>query len=179
MGQLDIKLTYNPTDARIQSLLYKYPSSVARKETLIALSNLITELNGGGHTLLSGVQTLGGVSASGTVTFAGQPSANDTITINSRVWTFVASGATQYQVNIGGTLAATLANFISQYNASKLSTANISNITATATSTVITFTADWGGLWGNLITLAKSGTNLTVSGANLAGGTAPTSQYTF
>lgn len=178
MGTLNLTYTFPDTDAKVSSLLYPYPSSAARAETLQALLNFQNEFFSGSTSLTSGIQALGGAAASGTVTFSGQPTAADTVTVNGRVWTFVASGATTYQVNIGASLAITLANFASQYNAAKATTANISNISISASATVLTFTADMVGIAGNAFTLAESGTNITVSGATFTGGTAATS-YTF
>lgn len=59
-----------------------------------------------------------GAAASGAVTFTGQPVAGNTITINGTVWTFVASGATGTQVNIGPTLGDTIDNLATALEAS-------------------------------------------------------------
>jgi len=58
--------------------------------------------------------------ASGDITFTGQPNANDSIVVNGNTWTFVASGATGNQSNIGGTLALTLDNLVLSLNASAI-----------------------------------------------------------
>ena len=55
--------------------------------------------------------------ASGDITFTGQPNANDTIVVNGNTWEFVAAGATGLQSNIGGTLALTLDNLVLGLNA--------------------------------------------------------------
>jgi hypothetical protein len=178
MGTLTLTYTFPDTDAKVGSLLYPYPSSTARNETLQALVNFQNEFSSGSLSLTSGIQALGGAAASGTATFSGNPTAADTLTVNGRVWTFVASGATTYQVNIGADLATTLASFVTKWNAAKATTDNISNISVSASATVLTFTADAVGLAGNAFTLAKSSTAITVSGANFTGGTAATS-YTF
>ncbi len=112
----------------------------------------------------------GGAFATGTLTQAGQPSANDTVTINGTAVTFVASGATGNQVNIAGTAALTWAALLAFLQAS--ADTQLAKFTYVLTSaTVITATSKAQGTPGNAYTLAKSGTNLSVSGANFAGGT--------
>jgi hypothetical protein len=60
----------------------------------------------------------GGSAASGKVAFTTNPAAGQTITIAGTVWTFVASGATGTQTNIGGTLSDTLVALAAGLNAS-------------------------------------------------------------
>lgn len=55
---------------------------------------------------------------SGNITFASQPAPGDTITINGVTWTFVASGATGNQTNIGSDLDATITQLAADLNAS-------------------------------------------------------------
>lgn len=105
--------------------------------------------------------------ATGTVTFSANPAANDTVTIGGVAITFKASGATGSQVNIGADITATalaLANFIN----GEIETLGVY---ASAALGVTTITAEAAGTGGNSITLAKSGTNIAVSGSTLAGGT--------
>jgi hypothetical protein len=127
--------------------------------------------------------------ASGTVTFTGQPANNDTVTINGVVITFKTSGATGAQVNIGATAGATVTNFVNLINGTPDSTNDTTGltvegndplagtgVTATvdATGLIVTLHAVAPGTAGNSITLTEAATNVTVSGATLAGGAAET-----
>lgn len=110
----------------------------------------------------------GSASATGTVTFStAVPSDGDTVTINGQAITFVTAGASGMEIEIPGTIGATataLANFIND-NTTAL------GVSATVAAAVTTITANDPGETGNSITLAKSGTNIAVSGATLTGGT--------
>jgi hypothetical protein len=108
------------------------------------------------------------VRATGTLTFSAQPAAGSTITLGGTVWTFVASGATGNQTNIGANLAATLTALATNLNASV--NANIALSTYTAGATALTIRSKtWAG--GNGFTLAADATsNATRSGATLSGG---------
>lgn len=140
--------------------------------------------NGQFFTIISGTDGAG-VAASGTLTFGGQPSSNDTVTINGKVITFKSSAPGANQVLIGGSATATAANLMAFLLASTdplLTVCEFSRVT-----TVITVTYGTVGTAGNSITIAKSGTYPSVSGATLAGGsaassvgyaTAPSSSYT-
>lgn len=106
--------------------------------------------------------------AFGFANFSGQPSANDTITVCGTAVTFVTSGATGNQVNIGADLAATLAGLTALINPS--SDTNLSKVTANVVGSKVYFTADLAGTAGNAYTLAKSSSAITLSGATLSGG---------
>lgn len=118
---------------------------------------------------------MGPTPASGTVSFSGQPAANDTVTIAGTAVTFVASGATGTQVNIGSSLAVTLSNLLTLLLGS--ADTGLVKCTYSLSGTVLTISANQfgstanAGTGGNSITLAKSGTNISVSGATLTGGT--------
>lgn len=114
--------------------------------------------------------------ASGTVTFSNNPSAADTLTIAGTVITFVASGATGTQVNIGSSLAVTLSNLLTMLQAS--SDTNLVKCTYSLSASVLTVYANQfvnngaqAGTGGNSLTLAKSSSVITLSGATLTGGT--------
>lgn len=109
--------------------------------------------------------------ATGTLTFNAQPSAADTVTINSVVITFVASGPTGAQVLIGGNAAGTAQALASYINAHP----DTLHVSSSGASNILTLTAVTPGTAGNSIGLAKSGANPAVSGANLAGGSAGSS----
>ena len=105
--------------------------------------------------------TTDGVKASGTITFADQPSANDTVTIDTKTLTFKSADPGENEVLIGTDLAATIDNVID---------ALPDSVTGSKASSVLTITAATAGTAGNSIALAKSGSNITVSGATLSGG---------
>lgn len=108
-----------------------------------------------------------GTEATGTLTFNGQPSAADTLTINGHVIEFVASGATGAQVNLGGTATLTAQAVKAYINDHPDET----QVIASGASTVITLTAMTAGTWANTLGLVRSATYPTLSGATLAGGT--------
>jgi hypothetical protein len=127
-------------------------------------SNIVVATAGAGTTVPAGTAQ----KATGTITFAVQPLANATVTIGGTAITFVASGATGNQVNIGGTLAVTLTSLAAMLNAS--ADTNIVKATYSASPTVLTVTYKLPGTAGNAFTIAAS--VATPSGATLAGGAA-------
>lgn len=86
--------------------------------------------------------------------FSAQPAVNSTITINGTAFTFVASGASGAQINIGTDLATTIANAVTVLNASAV--AGVALATYAAASPDLTITLDDAGLAGNGFTLAAS-----------------------
>ncbi|VVD29160.1 DUF3383 domain-containing protein [Paraburkholderia dioscoreae] len=114
-----------------------------------------------------------GANASGAITLSGNAAANDTVTVNGTVVTFVVANPADGQVLIGANAAATAANLQAFLAAS--TDANLTACSYTAASKVVTVAAIAPGIAGNAITLAKSGANIAVSGATLSGGAAPSS----
>ncbi len=113
----------------------------------------------------------GVVAASGSIAFSGQPAVNSTVTINGTVFTFVASGATGNQCNIGANLAATMTALAVVLNASVVPGVALATYTGVAAALNIVY--DTTGHAGNTFTLAASVSpvsNGTVSGATLTGG---------
>jgi phage tail sheath gpL-like len=111
------------------------------------------------------------VAATGNVTFTGLPVADETVTVAGTVFTAKASASTNVQFTIGASATATGANLATVLNAHP----TVSQyLTASADSGVVTITAKQPGVAGNLVTLAESATNTTVSGANLTGGSEST-----
>jgi hypothetical protein len=106
--------------------------------------------------------------AFGSITFSGVPAPSDTVTLNGVVVTFVASGATGNQVNIAGSAAAQATALAAFANASVVAGIAVANYRAVGA--VVYMISKITGTGGNAYTLAKSGTNIAVSGANLAGG---------
>lgn len=110
----------------------------------------------------------GAVRATGTLTFTGNPSNNETFTINGVTFTAKTSGATGDQFNIGANATAQATAVAAMVNAS--TTAKIKGvIKATSSAGVVTFTCLVPGVIGNLCTLTESLTNATVSAANFTG----------
>ncbi|MFG1388810.1 autotransporter outer membrane beta-barrel domain-containing protein [Xanthobacter versatilis] len=122
------------------------------------------------------------VAATGSVSFTTNPSASSTITLNGTAVTFVASGATGNQVNIGGSLSATLASLLTLLQGS--ADTQLVKFTYAVVGTSLNLTAATAGTAGNSLTIATNVSGATASGATLSGGTASgtgitlTSKYT-
>ncbi len=130
------------------------------------------------------VLTNTGVAATGTITISAQPSDADTVTIGGQLFTFKTTPTTAGHVKIAASgLAQDTANNLwaaatgaanpsgSAYfpGTTKAPTTAVYSLPA---SGVITVTYATTGTGGNSFTLAKSSTNIAVSGATLSGGTA-------
>ena len=119
-----------------------------------------------------GPVTAGAVAAAGSIVFSAQPAVSSTITLNGTAFSFVASGATGNQINIGANLAATLTNIVTALNASVV--AGVAQATYGQTGgTTLTVLFDVLGPTGNAFTLAASAapaSNGTPSGTTLTGG---------
>lgn len=109
-----------------------------------------------------------GAQASGNLTFSVNPTASQTIVLNGVTWTFVTSGATGNQTNIGGTLAITLSSLATNLNAS--SNVNLTPANYSATATQLDIIYQTVGAIGNTYTLAIGTAGDTVSGPTLTGG---------
>ncbi|MGV8988168.1 MAG: phage tail tube protein [Cypionkella sp.] len=115
--------------------------------------------------------TVPAVAATGAWTFSAQPAVSSTITVAGTVFTFVASGATGNQCNIGASLAATMTALAIVLNASVITA--VAAATYTATAVAITVAFDVLGLTGNAFTLAASispASNASASGSTMSGG---------
>lgn len=113
-----------------------------------------------------------GTKASGTVTFSGALTANDTITVNGAVFTAKAVPASAYEFAIGSSANDQASKFAAAINASI--DARVVDIAAVAASAVVTLSSETTGVAGNAYTLAKTATAATTSGATLTGGTEAT-----
>lgn len=118
---------------------------------------------------------LGPTPASGTVTFTTNPTAAQTLVIGGSSISFVASGATGLQVNIGSSLAVTLASLLTLLQSS--ADTNLVKCGYSLSGSVLTITANQfvnsggsAGTAGNSITLTTTVTGATLSGATLTGG---------
>ena len=99
-----------------------------------------------------------GTASSGTVTY-GSPSNGDTLVVNGHTFTKVASSPGTDEFSS----ISELTDLIDALN----------DVGATDNGTVITITAEFTGVAGDEITLSKTGSALTLSGATLAGGVDP------
>jgi hypothetical protein len=115
----------------------------------------------------------GGVSYSeaaayGSIAFTANPSAGTTIGIGTQFVTFVSSGASGLEVNIGGNLTTTLASLLVILGAS--TDPQISLCDYAVSGATLWITAVTTGWQGNNIALSTTVAGATVSGATLAGG---------
>ncbi len=120
------------------------------------IGNSYTLAKTGTHIAVSGAVLTGGVAA-------------DTITVNGILLTFVASGASGYQILVGSTSDDTAANLNTYLSAS--TDPEILEATYAVTTNEIDITYRSIGTQGNSYTLAKSSSHISLSGATLAGGT--------
>lgn len=99
------------------------------------------------------------VAANGVVTFTGTPVADETITIGSQVFTFVAarSGAGSFEITINADNATQGDNLVAAL-------ADVSNVTGVNSTGAVTITAATKGVSGNLIVLSTSATGAAVTG---------------
>lgn len=109
------------------------------------------------------------VVASGTATISAGLAAGEKVTVAGVDFVAVASGATGNQFNVGANENAAAANLAAAITA--CATYPIQQLVeATASNNVVTVNARTGGVAGNAITLAKTGSHVSVSGAALANG---------
>ena len=116
----------------------------------------------------STVSFLAPPTALGDAVFSGNPTAADTLTIAGTAITFVSSGATGNQVNIGGTLTITLGSLLTFLSTSVDS--NLVKCTYIVNGSTLYVTAAVPGSAGDSLTLAKSSSAITLSGSTLVGG---------
>lgn len=110
---------------------------------------------------LRGTGATPSVAATGTITITTNPTAGDTVTVGSTVYTFVSADPVGQQVLIGGSTTETATNLA----------AIISGIaTATSSTNAVTVTASETGAKGNSIALATSNSSAITVGASLSGG---------
>jgi hypothetical protein len=172
-------LDFKSTDLSSEQPLGDDPLLGRGRNTLDPYRGLITDegqievpfdLRGIGFWLtgLFGDPTTGaGGAAVGTITFAANPSAGHTITLNGVTWTFVAATPSGNETEIAGTLDGTLDQLVIDLNGS--ANAEIAKCTYSRPSTgVLRIVFDTAGLTGNAFTIAAS--NATVSGTTLTGG---------
>lgn len=111
--------------------------------------------------------------ATGTLTFSGVGTANDTITIGGVVYTLVAAAAAPYEVTIGGTVTASAANIVAVINGTDPNeTPAHPDVSATSAVGVVTLTARQAGVVGNSIATTESGSGTAFAAATMSGGRA-------
>ena len=114
-------------------------------------------------------QATGGINISGVVT------AGDTVTINGTALTAVSGARTSGSDDVSiasGTAGGTRDDLLAAINDSLNSfTETVSGVATSTTQITLTATANYSGTAGNSITLAKSSTGITVSGATFLNGT--------
>lgn len=119
---------------------------------------------------LLGDPVSGDVPAEGYIDFSGQPSVNDTITINGVEFTFVAGSPAGDEVEIGGTVIETVNNAVSQLNGSADNDVDDATYSRPTGTQRLLITHDTAGTAGNSFTLAENAAVATVSDATLEGG---------
>jgi hypothetical protein len=115
--------------------------------------------------------------ATGTISLlAGQPAVGDWVAPNGVQITFVAGGAVGPQINIGANTTATAAALNAYINANS-ATLGVTSVVS-STPAILTLTSVGVGPSANGITLAKSGANISVSGATMSGARPASLAYT-
>jgi hypothetical protein len=107
-----------------------------------------------------------GTTATGTITFSAKPTANDTVTINGRVFTFVSASPGANEVLIGTDVPECMTNLAAVLSASSDPVVQEGVYTAGAGALTVTYYRS--GVAGNSFTLAASAA--TVASATLTGG---------
>lgn len=125
------------------------------------------EITSGSTGVASSVNYFAPPTANGFINFTGIPSDADTVTVNGTVVTLKTS-PTGSQVQIGASAAATAQNLATALNAS--ADVNIAKASYSVVGAKVYAIHKTVGTAGNSFTLAKSGTNIAVSGATLSGG---------
>lgn len=113
----------------------------------------------------------GGRHADGSITFSGNFTANDTVTVNGVVFTAVASGASGNQFNVAGSLSGSLDNLVTVLNNSTDEHVNVATYSKTGSDDTLTVVYDTETEVGNAFTLDASVG--TVNDSTLSGGVTP------
>jgi hypothetical protein len=185
LGGVDLGFTQGGVEVSVKTDTHKVEIDQFGKTTvneLIMARNVMAKIPLAETTLQNMVRTMpgatlvsDGVQASGTVTFAANPTATTTVTVGGQAFTFqAAKPTTAFQVQLGATQLATLTNFVTVFNRSMIQQ-SIGGLTATlnAAGTVVTIKAIDPGTAPNAVTLVAASGG-TASGATLTGGVAET-----
>ena len=112
-GSLSVAFYASDTNGNLL-ITYKTAGTAGNAYTLAA-----SRATPSGGTLTGGTGSgSAGTQAMGDITFSGNPTNTQTIILDGITWTFVTSGATGNQTNLGGSLAATLTQLATDLNAS-------------------------------------------------------------
>lgn len=103
--------------------------------------------------------------ATGTLTFAGNAVADETVTIGSTVYTWKAAAGSALEVTIGANAAASIVNL-----AAKITSNQTNVIVSATTATTVVITATSPGTAGNAIATTETMTNASWGAATLTGG---------
>lgn len=162
-----VTVTYAITSTGGGSGAVGYPIVVGGQLTAFVFTD-----NGQGYSPGDTIAFNGAGFAGGAIDFtvSGNPANNDTITLNSLVWTFKTTVTGANQTAIQPTLAATLSTLVSNLSASGNSHLTVANYTNSPTALEIAYNT--AGTAGNAYTLAASAA--TPSGATLTGGSGTT-----
>ncbi len=112
-----------------------------------------------------------GVAATGAYPFTTNPTSNQTIVLNGITWTFVTSGATGNQTDIGGNLAATLTSLAIGLEASTVTALELASYLVSGNNLNITY--ETTGVAGNSYIIGAGtyrGTTGTLTGGTSGGG---------
>ena len=118
------------------------------------------------------------VAATGTLTFGGNVSASDTVTVGSVTYTYTNSVSAANDVLLGASKSASMNNLAAAINGGDgegedYGSGTVANAAATASvsGSTVTITAKVAGSAGNSIALGESSDEITASGETLSGGT--------
>lgn len=114
------------------------------------------------------VQPTKSIQAQGTITLTGIPSADQTLTIGSEVWTFKASRSTAYQIAIGADAPGTVTNIVTAIDTDS---AVVDAADGTGDTVVITVEDESYGYAGNTLAFSTTGSNMACNGTGYLGGT--------
>jgi hypothetical protein len=179
MSVLNIKVTTKRPDSYLKTL---FQGTKGNHTIINSLTNFLSGIATGSESPESSTSPLSvhlsvqgqATRASGTITFTGASTANDTVIINGATFTCVASGATGDQWVPGATATTSAANLAAAINASV--TALVAGyVTAANVAGVLTVYSAFYGIAGNQTTIAEgvdAGSKMAVSGAKLTGGAA-------
>ncbi|WP_211276796.1 phage tail tube protein [Erythrobacter tepidarius] len=128
------------------------------------------DLRGTGYwlTALFGLPTTSSVAASGSITFAANPAAGQTITLNGVVWTFVTGTPGALQTQIQATVTQTIDQLVTNLNASANPEISKCTYSRPASTQRLEIVFDTAGPSGNAFTIAAS--HASPSGPRLTGG---------
>ncbi|CAM5771977.1 hypothetical protein LMIY3S_03689 [Labrys miyagiensis] len=156
----------------LEFLVTEAPGYISRDDIVIAAGSGVVKAGTvlGKHTVSGKYKpaVAPAVAASGSVAFTANPTASSTIVIGGTTVTFVASGATGNQVNIGASLAATLTALLAFLQGS--ADTNLVKFSYYLSGSTLNLIAKTAGAAGNSLTLSTTVTGATASGATLAGG---------